>query len=113
MGKLWTTYYKVVGIKPGKVVVPGIGEVDLSNEKLPVEFVQKIHDKGCQFLELTEEGKKMLSPEMNMNAKEIAAVMQEATSEEQAKALFDLKPESIQVQRAYENKISEFTADGE
>ena len=109
MGKPWTTYYKVVGIKPGKVVIPGTGEVDLSDEKLSLDMVRRIHNKGCHFLELTEEGKKMFSPEMNMNAKEVAAVMQEATTKEQAKALLDLKPESVLVQRAYENKIHELS----
>ena len=109
MKKLWATYYDVVGIKPGKIVIPGTGEVDFSNEKLPVEQIRKIHDKGCRFLKLTEEGKKMFSPEMNMNAKEIVAVMQKATTKEQAKALLDLKPDSKLVKQAYETKILEFT----
>lgn len=60
---MWKTYFKLKGLKPGKVFVPNFGEVDFSVDNLPVETVQAIYEAGHDLLELTPEGKTKLYPE--------------------------------------------------
>jgi hypothetical protein len=62
MKTLWTNKYQVVGIKPGKVYIPGLGILDLSSEKLPLDRVQKAYDKGCKYLIPIENGTDKAKP---------------------------------------------------
>ena len=48
--QFWVNKYEVVGIKPGTVVVPGIGSLNLADESLPLEKIQKAYDAGCPYL---------------------------------------------------------------
>ena len=48
----WTDKYTVVGIVPGKVYLHKIGEVDLSNENLPIALVDKLFEAKCSYLKL-------------------------------------------------------------
>lgn len=34
--------------------MPGFGHVDLSNDKLPLDFIEKLHDAGCPYLQKLE-----------------------------------------------------------
>ena len=52
MSKSWVNKFEVVGIIPGKVVLPGYGTLDLSDESLPMDRVQGAYDKGCPYLKL-------------------------------------------------------------
>ena len=52
MSKFWVNKFEVVGIKPGKVVLPGYGTLDLSDESLPMDRVQGAYDRGCPYLKL-------------------------------------------------------------
>lgn len=52
MSKFWVNKFEVVGIKPGKVVLPGYGTLDLSDESLPMDLVQGAYDRGCPYLKL-------------------------------------------------------------
>ena len=52
MSKSWVNKFEVVGIKPGKVVLPGYGTLDLSDESLPMDLVQGAYDRGCPYLKL-------------------------------------------------------------
>jgi len=67
--KSWTTYFKVIGIKPGKVQHPKTGVIDLSNENLPVSKVKELYDAECPYLEVTPDGKKELYTEDKKEAK--------------------------------------------
>lgn len=52
MSKKWVNKYRLKGIKPGRIYLPGLGEIDLANEKTPVARVDQAYKRGCQFLEL-------------------------------------------------------------
>jgi hypothetical protein len=52
MNKFWVNKFEVVGIIPGKILLPGLGTLDLSDESLPIELVQAAYDKGCPYLKL-------------------------------------------------------------
>jgi hypothetical protein len=47
---MWTDKYKVVGIVPGRVIIPKFGVVDFSDEKLPIELMDKLYKAGCSHL---------------------------------------------------------------
>lgn len=52
----WINKFEVVGIIPGKILFHGM-ILDLSDEKLPLEKVQKLYDSGCKYLKLKEDTK--------------------------------------------------------
>ena len=52
MSKFWVNKFEVVGIIPGKIFLPGHGTLDLSDESLPSDRVQKAFDLGCPYLKL-------------------------------------------------------------
>ena len=67
---MWKTYFKLIKIKPGKVVVPGHGKIDFNSDKLPVELCRKLCESGFPYLEMTKEGKEKFSkaePEKKQN----------------------------------------------
>lgn len=45
----WKDKYVVVGIKPGRVVTK-LGEVDLSNDDLPVSLLDSMYEAGSTYL---------------------------------------------------------------
>ncbi len=96
----WQKQYKVVGIIPGRILVPGTGIVDLSDENLPEELIRKLHDKGCPYLQRV------------ITARELAKNIAQATSREEAMQLSAMKPESKQVQDAFEKRIKELDSPG-
>ena len=51
--ELWVNKFEVIGIVPGKVIF--LGKIlDLSDENLPIERVQKLFDSGCKYLKLKD-----------------------------------------------------------
>ncbi len=51
--ELWVNKFEVIGIVPGKILF--LGKIlDLSNENLPIERVQKAFDSGCKYLKLKD-----------------------------------------------------------
>ena len=48
----WLNKFDVVGIIPGKIVLSGIGTLDLSDKKLSIDRVQAAYDAGCPYLKL-------------------------------------------------------------
>ena len=57
MTKRWVDKYKLTGIEPGRIFVPGLGEIDLANEKTPIEKVDQVYSRGCKYLELIRDPK--------------------------------------------------------
>jgi hypothetical protein len=51
MSKNWKDKYKLVGIIPGRIFLPGLGEIDLANEKTPIEKVDEAYRRGCKYLQ--------------------------------------------------------------
>lgn len=57
---MWTNYFKVIRIRPGRIVVSGHGLVDFSNPRLPVEFIQGLYERDFPYLQVTEQGRQDL-----------------------------------------------------
>ncbi len=53
---MWNIHFKVIGIKPGPFIMPGIGEVNLANNNLDLSFIQKLYELDCPYLEITPHG---------------------------------------------------------
>jgi len=53
---MWKEHFKVIGIVPGKVVIPFLGTVDLSDQNLPEEIIKQAYDSGCIYLAPTKAG---------------------------------------------------------
>ena len=57
---MWQTYFRLVKLKPGKVVTALLGEIDFSSDSLPLDQLKQLYEGGFPYLEITEEGKKQL-----------------------------------------------------
>ena len=57
---MWQKYFKFIKLVPGRVVVPGKGIIDFSNDNIPVELCKELYDSGFQYLEPTDLGKEEL-----------------------------------------------------
>ena len=58
----WTDCFNLVGIKPGRMVVPGHGTIDFSNPSLPVELVKSLFENDFSYLSITPLGLETLYP---------------------------------------------------
>lgn len=56
---MWRKYFKVKGLVPGRVVIPGYGTIDFSGN-VPVETCKALYEDDFQYLEITDEGKQVL-----------------------------------------------------
>lgn len=54
---MWKTYFKVVGIVPGEVIVQGYGKIDFASDSVPVETCLDLFEKDFIYLDITEKGK--------------------------------------------------------
>jgi hypothetical protein len=108
MSKPWTAYYKVIGIIPGRVLIPGTGQVDLSDDKLPLKLIRKIHDNGCKFLApvKAEEHPANAVPD-TYTAKELAGLIKDAVDADEARRLYETNTSSKLVEQAFNKKILE------
>lgn len=57
---MWTKYFKMVGIRRGRVITPRHGEIDFNRDDISVEICQQLYEEDFPYLEITEEGKKEL-----------------------------------------------------
>jgi len=57
---MWQEYFRLVKLKPGKVVTALLGEIDFSSDSIPPEKIKQLYQSGFPYLEITEEGKKYL-----------------------------------------------------
>ena len=57
---MWTKYFKLVKLRPGRVITPSHGEIDFSRDDIPVETCKELFEKDFLYLEITEEGKREL-----------------------------------------------------
>lgn len=51
---MWTEYFKLKGLKPGRVITALFGEVDFARPDLPLEKVQSLYENDFPYLEPTE-----------------------------------------------------------
>ena len=55
---MWTKYFKLVKVRPGRIITPSHGELDFSRDNIPVETCKQLFEADFPYLEITEEGKK-------------------------------------------------------
>lgn len=46
----WQEKYDVVGINPGIIVHPKLGEIDLNNSNIPMETLELLEAETCPFI---------------------------------------------------------------
>ena len=54
---MWREYFNLVGIVPGKVILPGNREIDFRNDNLDIQLLLNLFEKDFPYLQLTEKGK--------------------------------------------------------
>ena len=57
---MWTDYFRLIRLKPGKVITFLCGEVDFSKPNLSLEVLMKLWESDFPYLQITELGKKEL-----------------------------------------------------
>jgi hypothetical protein len=57
---MWTKYFKVVKVRPGRIITPSHGELDFSRPNIPVEICKELFEADFPYLEITEAGKREL-----------------------------------------------------
>lgn len=55
---MWQKYFKLVKLKPGKVVTALLGEIDFSSNSIPLEKLKQLYENDFPYLEITDEGKR-------------------------------------------------------
>lgn len=58
----WKNKYKVIGVKPGKVITPKHGTIDLSREDIPLETLDQLNAEGFPYIERIHSGEKKTKP---------------------------------------------------
>ncbi len=59
---IWTDYFNLIKVLPGRIVTPRFGTLDFGDLSLPVEKVLALYEDGFPYLELTALGKEALRP---------------------------------------------------
>ena len=54
---MWQDYFKVKGIRPGRVVTFRHGTLDFSNPKLPLQTIFELYEEDFPYLVITAKGK--------------------------------------------------------
>ena len=57
---MWQEYFRLVKLKPGKVVTALLGEIDFSSDSVPLEKIKQLYESNFPYLEITEQGKSEL-----------------------------------------------------
>ena len=57
---MWQEYFRLVKLKPGKVVTALLGEIDFSSDSIPLEKIKQLYESNFPYLEITEQGKSEL-----------------------------------------------------
>ena len=54
---MWTDYFKLIGIRPGRVVTHRHGTLDFSRSDLCIDTLKSLYDQGFSYLKLSKKGK--------------------------------------------------------
>jgi hypothetical protein len=72
---MWQEYFKVIKLKPGRVVTALFGELDFRNPDLPLHKIQELYENDFPYLAITPKGLEVLygtkpeSPKPTLKAK--------------------------------------------
>lgn len=59
---IWTDYFTLIKVLPGRIVTPRFGSLDFADPNLPVDKVKALYEEGFPYLQLTPLGMKLLYP---------------------------------------------------
>ena len=59
---IWTDYFTLIKVQPGRIVTPRFGTLDFSNPNLPVEKLQALFEDDFPYLQITPLGMEALYP---------------------------------------------------
>lgn len=54
---MWKAHFKVVGIVPGEVIIPGYGKIDFKSESLSEDMCLELVENDFPYLAMTNDGK--------------------------------------------------------
>ena len=54
---MWQDYFKLIKLKPGRVITHLFGELDFSRDNLSLEVLKKLYERDFPYLEITPLGK--------------------------------------------------------
>ena len=66
---MWQDYFKLIRLKPGRVITHLYGEIDFSRDNLTLEVLKKLYESDFPYLEITPLGKTKIYgiPEKEVN----------------------------------------------
>jgi hypothetical protein len=59
---IWTDYFTLIKVLPGRIVTPRFGTLDFSDPHLPVEKLQALFEDDFPYLKITPQGMEALYP---------------------------------------------------
>ena len=59
---IWTDYFTLIKVQPGRIVTPRFGTLDFSDPSLPVEKVQALFEDDFPYLQIKPLGMETLYP---------------------------------------------------
>ncbi|MFA5816207.1 MAG: hypothetical protein WC865_11355 [Bacteroidales bacterium] len=59
---IWTDYFTLIKVLPGRIVTPRFGTLDFSDANLPVEKLQALFEDDFPYLKITPLGLEALYP---------------------------------------------------
>jgi len=59
---IWTDYFTLIKVQPGRIVTPRFGTLDFSDPGLPVEKLQALFEDDFPYLQITPLGMDTLYP---------------------------------------------------
>lgn len=57
---MWKQYFKFVKLKPGRVITALFGELDFSQDNIPIGKIKALYESDFPYLQITDEGQKEL-----------------------------------------------------
>ncbi len=54
---MWKRYFNFIKLQPGRVITALFGELDFSQDNIPVEKIQALYESDFPYLQITEAGK--------------------------------------------------------
>jgi hypothetical protein len=117
---MWKKFFKLKGIQPGEVIFPRVGKVDFSRDDLDPQFLLKLWENDCRYLELTKEGERHFfglhqndvethgrasQRDSKPTAKELCEAIKNAETLEEAKEYYNQGSQYKTVQEAYDEFV--------
>lgn len=103
---MWKKFFKLKGIRPGEVIFPRFGKVDFSRDDLDPQFLLKLWENDCRYLELTEEGERHFFGLHQDQERQGTALSQQPTAKELCEAIE--KAETLEEAEKYYNQGSHY-----